>query len=468
MSTSPPLSSERRRALGELLTSVSLGRLLHPSWRSDLPVPELTFGQREVGRAIEYGVTPDVLERLLEISGTNPQFTSSYNGSNLARLAAIHGKPDLLRVLIELRSDPSVGSRSVLDELALVMPEQDDGSYSDVVEQLVDAGDRPYLPTLERLRRVMPMVALPSLHPEAVALLEDPKARRLAGQFRELLDTWNARIEEARDIEKRCEPVAVRSESLSTLTAKQIFQSKLEADRANDPALDEARALLALAEETIQSGEAPEHVVAFGRMLDLWETGLWTDALALSEEWNLGFDSLVRRTLLRGAPFEVAIDLIQRNGGKLPEESIILLTSNPWPGGARLADRLVDVYGIDVRYVDEDGRNAFDHVSEHIHDPFDLTGNGVNTDAREIAQFLAERGVPVTRQSKGLDPLDNVLLRAIERPRSLLAVAEFARFLIEHGAPVEPSHRELAAWLAEVNPSGYEWLVDLIPQLERT
>ena len=138
ISTSPPLSKERRFALGELLHSVSLGRLLgYHNWRSEVPELELTFGAREVAKAIEHGVTPEVLTQLLEISGVDPTVACRYNGANLAKTAAVHGKPELLRVLLERGANPTDGNRSVLDDLALVMPKQDDGTYADVVEQLI-------------------------------------------------------------------------------------------------------------------------------------------------------------------------------------------------------------------------------------------------------------------------------------------------------------------------------------------
>ena len=156
ISTSPPLSKERRFALGELLDSVSLGRLLgYGSWRSEVRVPELTFGAREVAKAIEHGVTPEVLTQLLEVSGVDPDVTCRFNGANLAKTAAIHGKPELLRVLLERGANPTNGNRSVLDDLALVMPERDDGTYADVVQQLMSAGDLPYMPsTLDTLARI--------------------------------------------------------------------------------------------------------------------------------------------------------------------------------------------------------------------------------------------------------------------------------------------------------------------------
>jgi len=466
ISTSPPLSKERRFALGELLDSVSLGRLLgYGSWRSEVPVPELTFGQREVAKAIEHGMTPEVLTRLLEISGVDPTATCRYNGANLAKTAAVHGKPDLLRVLLERGTDPTNGNRSVLDDLALVMPEQDDGTYADVVQQLISAGDMPFMPsTLDTLEVVTPLTVPPSLHPDAVALIDTPEVRRTAEEFRALMDGWVDRMREAVAVEERCASVVVQAPATPSLFAKQTYEERLRAKHVHDPLVREAEAALAAAEKMILSGEDPENMKAYGRMLDLWHAGMWATAFAIADEWDPGwYEALVERALLHGAPYETIIEVVRRNGGNVPDDAMMLLASEPWSGSARLAATLQDVYAMNVHYVDEDGRNAFYHISEQF---YDLQGPArVRREVWEMAQFLAEQGVTVKSSARGLDPLDIVLLKVIEMPMTVTAAGDFVRLLIDQGAPIDPSHRELMQWLAQLSPEGYAELVETAPEL---
>ena len=469
ISTSPPLSTERRFALGELLDSVSLGRLLgYGSWRSELPVPELTFGAREVAKAIEHGVTPEVLTQLLEISGVDPSVTCRYNGANLAKTAAIHGKPELLRILLERGANPTNAKRSVLDDLALVMPERDDGAYADVVQQLMSAGDMPYMPsTLDTLEAVTPLTVPSSLHPDAVALIDTREVRQAAEEFRALMDGLADRIRIAVKVEERCASVVGQAPTTSSLFAKQTYDERLRAQHVHDPLVREAELALAAAEKMILAGEVPENMKAYGMMLDLWHAGMWTAAFAVAEEWDAAwYGALVERALLHGAPFEILVEVVSRNGGNVPDDAMMLLVSEPWSGAAKLAATLQEVYTMDVHYVDEDGRNAFYHIAGQF---YDLQGPAragrMNTEVWEMAQFLAEQGVAVQSSARGLDPLDIVLLKVIEMPMTVVAATDFVRLLIDQGARIDPSHRELMTWLADLNPEGYAELVETVPEL---
>ena len=469
ISTSPPLSKERRFALGELLDSVSLGRLLgYGSWRSEVPELELTFGAREVAKAIEHGVTPEVLAQLLEISGVDPTVACRYNGANLAKTAAVHGKPELLRVLLERGANPTDGNRSVLDDLALVMPKQDDGTYADVVRQLMSAGDMPYMPsTLDTLEEVTPLTVPSSLHPDAVALIDTPEVRRTAEEFRTLMDGWSDRMRKAVAVEERCASVVLQAPTTSSLFAKQTYEERLRTDYLHDPLVREAEMALAAVEKMILSGEIPENVKAHVRMLDLWHAGMWSAAFAVAEEWDAGwYEALVEQALRRGAPFEIIVEVISRNGGNVPDDAMVLLVSEPWSGAARLAATLQEVYSMDVHYVDEDGRNAFYYISEQF---YDLQGPArigrMDTEVWEMAQFLAEQGVVPKSSARGLDPLDRVLLKVIEMPITVAGATDLVRLLIDQGAPIDPSHRELMQWLAQFNPEAYAELVETVPEL---
>ena len=348
------------------------------------------------------------------------------------------------------------------------MPERDDGTYADVVRQLMSAGDIPYMPsTLDTLEAVTPLTVPSSLHPDAVALIDTREVRQAAEEFRALMDGLADRIRKAVAVEERCASVVGQAPTTSSLFAKQTYDERLRAQHVHDPLVREAEMALAAAEKMILAGEDPENMKAYGMMLDLWHAGMWTAAFSVAEEWDAGwYGALVERALLHGAPFEIIVEAVSRNGGNVPDDAMMLLVSEPWSGAAKLSATLQEVYTMDVHYVDEDGRNAFYHISEQF---YDLQGPArvgrMNTEVWELAQFLAEQGVAVQSSARGLDPLDIVLLKVIEMPMTVVAATDFVRLLIDQGARIDPSHRELMTWLAGLNPEGYAELVETVPEL---
>ena len=326
----------------------------------------------------------------------------------------------------------------------------------------------PYMPsTLDTLEAVTPLTVPSSLHPDAVALIDTPEVRRTAEEFRALMDGWADRMRKAVAVEERCASAVVQAPTTSSLFAKQTYEERLRADYVHDPLVREAKVALAAAEKMILSGEIPENTKAYGRMLDLWNAGNWRPAFAVAEKWDAGwYEALVERALLHGAPFEIIVEVIGRNGGNVPDDAMVLLVSEPWSGAARLAATLQEVYSMDVHYVDEDGRNAFYYISEQF---YDLQGPArigrMDTEVWEMAQFMAEQGVAPKSSARGLDPLDRVLLKVIEMPMTVAGATDLVRLLIDQGAPIDPSHRELMQWLAQLNPEGYSELVETVPEL---
>ena len=339
---------------------------------------------------------------------------------------------------------------------------------SDDCLMAAQGGDNAELAALQlNSEAVTPLTVPSSLHPDAVALIDTPEVRRTAEEFRALMDGWADRMRKAVAVEERCASVVVQAPTTSSLFAKQTYEERLRAEYARDPLVREAEVALAAAEKMILSGEIPENMKAFSRMLDLWHAGMWTAAFAVAEEWDAGwYEDLVDRALLHGAPFEIIVEVISRNGGNVPDDAMVLLVSEPWSGAARLAATLQEVYTMDVHYVDKDGRNAFYYISEQF---YDLQGPArigrMKTQVWEMAQFLAEQGVAVKSRARGLDPLDIVLLKAIKMPMTVAAATDFVRLLIDQGAPIELSHRELMQWLAQLNPEGYAELVETVPEL---
>ena len=106
--------------------------------------------------------------------------------------------------------------------------------------------------------------------------------------------------------------------------------------------------------------------------------------------------------------------------------------------------------------MDAQGRNAF-----HVLAEADLDKEGT----WRFAEHLASRSVSIKPTAFGLDPLDTTLTELLELPQWRTANIRFARFLIDDGAPVERSHRQLAAMISTADASTYRRLVSVVPEL---
>ena len=65
---------------------------------------------------------------------------------------------------------------------------------------------------------------------------------------------------------------------------------------------------------------------------------------------------------------------------------------------------------------------------------------------------------------RGTDPLDTVLSNMVEA-RVEDSGIWLARLLVDIGAPIEASHRELAQRIASLDPKGHAKLMSAIPSL---
>ena len=473
-STSPPLARQRRQMLVQLLESVGLGGLLgYGLWVSEDRAPELTFGEREMAEAIKHGVPLEVLRKLGDWSGLFPGATMT-SGVNLANAAAIYGRPTLLRWLIGQGAAP-FGGGAVLDDIALLPVAKDDSRYAAVATQLLELGARPHMPsTLGWLAERLPN-AKPALHPDARAILERPEIERVAEGLRSLVADWNARIAAAESVERRCLAAASNMPAddrpaalLSSLASKQRHEDAAREALENDPLWREFEEISARTEAMMGTGDVPEATRAYGQMRSLWRAGRYHAAFATAEEWGLDYETLVELSLRRGAPLPAVLIAVERNGGRLPANAILLLAEKPWPGAAELARVLFERYGFDPHVVDRDGRNAHDLLSTRFYNLQGPTGVGaLNPDSRALARFLAEQAVTVKPRPLGFDPLDNVLRAGLRTTLAWPAVVDHCRFLLDHGAPVERSHLELAALIAERYPARYRQLADAAPELAR-
>ena len=434
-----------------------------PALGSQLPI-----GLHELAIAVEEGAALNDFLALLDAtrvdtSAIDPAATW-LNGANLAKVAAIHTRPELLRALVSHGVDPKAkplwGHRSVLDDIASGHKPQSEGAFADVVRQLVEAGDQPYLPsTLSTLQQWLPEVSMPPLHPDAAAALRAPSLTAAVETIAAMDAEWTAKADAAARLEQRCEELIAIADS----GADAFHGTSLAAKRRHQEALQNRKERwleeLARAAEDAAHGadEIPAYLEHAKQQLgDLVADGKWDEAIALADDVGENAHlALLYIALGADAPLEALLELIHRNGGVLPKEAFSHLMHSPRQDLPAIADAL-EPFGLDVHYVDAEGRNAF-----HILARADLDKEST----WRFAEYLAGRLVPAKPSALGLDPLDTVLMDLAEYPRVRRDRIRFARFLIDHGAPVQLSHLQLAELIALADEDVFRHLLSVVPEL---
>ena len=429
-----------------------------------LPAADIPIGLHELAFAIEAGVSLAGFATLLEASGIDPA-TTWHNSANLAKVAAIHARADILRLLTSKGVDPTTplrwGRQSTLDAIAS-RPKPHGEQFADVVQQLTAGGDRPYLPsTLATLEQWLPDLPMPALHPDAAAALLDPALADVASAVAEMDVQWAEKVDAAARLEQRCEALladAQQSDSAfegTDLAAKRRYQEALQ--KREERWLEELERTVAGLENTVNDTAADVARQRASAELGLAVTdGRWDDAIAIADQLG-GYAHWVLLIMALGsdAPLDVLLTLTASNGGKLPEHAAEYLAGNRRADAAEIAEAL-EPFGLDVHYVDAQGRNAFHFVAKA-----DLAKRGT----WQFAEYLASRSVAPKPSAFGLDPLDTVLTSLLEYPLTSQGRIRFARFLIDQGAPVEPSHLQLAELIATENERTHQRLLSSVPEL---
>lgn len=492
------LSDEQRRQLPELLAAegvdglIALGDplLSRALWDGTTTTghlirqhakgchPELpTFARwlsirlHELATAIAVGTPAEDFARLLDAADVDPAGTWD-DGTNLAKVAALHIRPALLELLTARGIDPTAASqwrhRSVLDEIAgQAKPAAGrEAALADVVRQLVAAGDWPNLPsTLATLANWLPDAALPALHPRSARLV--PKLRDAAAAIAAVDAEWAKKVAAAKRLEARCEAqldpeVALAAFKGTGLAAKLRYQDALR-ERAF-----EASRLVPEAAATDNGWHGAVEEM-------LWSTrDGWHKALAMAD--GIGGHAhvaLLYSGLGADAPLDVLLALARRAGWALPLEAAQrvkydwYLHRHPYNGAIlelalfprwdiATVVKALEPEGLDLHYVDAQGRNAFSLIARHP------TGDG----SWRLAELLASRSVSVKPSPFGMDPLDNLLLSLSLSPSSVYQDdIRFVRFLVDHGAPIEASHLLLASQIAVADEDGHRRLLRAVPEL---
>ena len=314
--------------------------------------------------------------------------------------------------------------------------------------------------------------------PEANSqLLEQERKRRvdnyLEGQGDELSQALAAakRLEDACKSQIAADPErALRAFEGTGLASKLRYQEALVARR------DQVAQALRLAAEAEPRGEERGRVTLnrreFEEMTAARKDGRWRAMLALADRGGGHAHKMLLPLVLRtDAPLEVLL-VLARRAARWPrppnvpdwyldhrlQDGVLQLAMFPRDDVVAVVAAL-EPLGLDLHYVDAQGRNAFTILALFI--------QSHNNEARlQFAELLASRSVAVKPRAFGLDPLDTVLMRLVEFPQSMGSPAiPFVRFLIDHGAPIEASHLELARQLAAADAAVYRRLVRTVPAL---
>lgn len=149
----------------------------------------------------------------------------------------------------------------------------------------------------------------------------------------------------------------------------------------------------------------------------------------------------------------------------MPPDIIMTLIQSSRRDAARAAADL-EAWGLQPGFVDADGRGAVDHVVDAFRS---VAGSGLRFE-RTLAwlEYLAGRGVSFQLGGRGLDPLDTALFAVLDDPASAPVagrVVQLAQVLVDNGASVRASHREIAAHIQAAAPDTYASLAQAIPDL---
>ena len=369
--------------------------------------------------------------------------------------------------------EPSSPGHSVLDEVA-ASPVIAREPMVDVARQLAGATDRPFFPsTITTFKRRFPMIPELVLHPDSVAALATSGIDSAVERAASMSSRWQEKVAEAGRVEERCLESWLDAADLSlpSLAAKLRYEEQLrqERDELVRTRTQQANVLLEAAD------------LAFLASVDLLGEALrnddWSEVLRLADEAFATFpfpDGVVdhedyhlfflRYALDSRAPADVLRALVDRIGGALPPDMIMALVGGR-DGSVAMAAELESLFGLDIHFVGNNGRNA---VSEAVAGFRTYTGAGLSSADQRTMQwleYLVSRSVTTKPSPFGLDPLDTVLLAILENPVAVPVGVGVARLLLDNGAPIELSHRQLVDQIRRSDSARYELLVATVPAL---
>lgn len=395
---------------------------------------------------------------------------------NLATFAALRLRADHVQLLIERGASPVLAGGSVLDDLALKLPlpSQRTEALIRTVRHLVQAGDQAFFPsTLALFGEFVAADLALSIHPATQLALETGNVTAASKELSLLVEGWQGEIDDAVQLEARCAKLGHAAADPTGLPAKRRYEESRS--RREQALLADIRKAQRQDEERDRTKERAATAVDDGlaSVLAAVTEDRWPEALALADEWfpasgaaDWLYRDMIARALRYGAPLAIVAELADRLGGTLSPNAILELLEGQLPQDlfATILE-LEAAYGLDVHYVDEEGRNAMSVLARRF------TGmpefSAFDAPVLMLVEHLGEHGVTAKPSALGFDPLDTVLSELLRYPRSSVQRAVLVRALLAAGAPLERSHFELIGQLADLDPDAYQRFIALVPELAR-
>lgn len=456
-------------------TSV-LGHLLHTR-RVEVQehmeaFPHRSFGLHELAVGIETGLPAARFLEALERSGIDPGESWRHHRLrrevNLAVVAAFNGRPDILHAFMQWGVEPSSAVNSVLDELAVARG-IDRVAMEHVVLELASTGDRPFFPSsIKTFKRWFPEIPEFALHPDSSMALAAPGMDDGVKRLTSIMAEWNKKVAEARQVEERCKD----SWLAATVVPVESLVAKVKHQQDMDGRLERHMEQGHLNARSVTDGADPEFLNAIDLLRPALSSEDWSEVLRLADEASMttfpngvdrdGFHlTLLYAALRGGAPMDAVRALVDRSDGALPSNTIMWLVGSSDPDQSlATAEALERLHGLNVHFVDEHGRNAVNRTVQRFRKTAIM-----DEGTRRWLDFLMNRSVTVKPSPFGLDPLDTVLLAILENPSATPEGVGLARVLINNGAPIETSHRELVQQIRATDADRFEVLVAEIPAL---
>ena len=441
-------------------------------WR-DLPAG--SFGLHELAVAIEVAMPADRFLDALDRSAVDPGESWRHHrlrrDVNLSVVAVFNARPAILRALMARGVEPSSTGHSVLDEVAASAAIARE-SMADIVRLLAGSNDQPFFPsTIETLKGRFPMIPELVLHPDSMDVLATGGIESVAEQLAAVSGRWDGKVAEAHRVERRCRDIWLDATEVSPQSLAGKLRRQEESNQRS------ARAFGEVAQEAtgVLEDVDPAFLASIEPLRKALADNEWLDVLRLADETAAmlpdGVDEdlhlfLLRAALRSGAPLDILRAMIDRTGGSLPRDAIMTLVGSNRNGSMATAAELDNLFGLDFHFVDDHGRNAVGKVVDMFRN-YSLEGSSdvVNQRTLRWLDYLTSRSVTTNPSRLGLDPLDKVLLVILENPAAAPAGIGVARLLIDNGALIELSHRQLVDQIRSADSDLFKLLVAGIPVL---
>jgi len=405
--------------------------------------------------ALRAGLSDQLLLRIIDgVDNLSEEWPENAD-AHITRMIASQYRPLILRSWL---NKSNRGYFAVTDDALDVLPVPEGSQLTQAtktVEMLLDAGHE----NQSRLGYRRLLSWLPNDWINANGELLNAPSDVLAPEMEHWLTylesglaEFNARIEKTNEIAQLCprevEVIAQEGQiSVDNRTLGQQFQ-QFHADSLTFLPYAPTRAFVtAVLDEPLSSKRDELVKLTFDKK---WEQSLELIQLFIGTEYEaLALDSCISMGVSNNAPFQYFEGLFSY-GARIPDNAVSTLSYNRFGG---LTVKLIP-HGLNLNFVDDRGINALGMLIIETNKYQELGFN-------QMFPFLLESGVNPKPDGSSLDPL-NFALEGTANETSV----QYAKLLVDHGAPIEKSHRQQMETLKLAHSARYERIIEYIPELE--